>query len=197
MKTSSICLVVCLLTLIINVGCEHKASTDNVVTLNTIEASVARIGGRATVEKYLFDTSEVHQPALAQIETGDKEWVALGVKMLPYSDAGLTEGLLHALAEGMQHQPENVLPYLNKTVATPPVDATGAATEFLLSPEAICLPFILNEVPVADQLAIVQRTKQALLTVRNPALKAPCDSCLRKVAVTERAIQAARVKEAG
>lgn len=195
MKTTSIFLAVGLLASIINLGCEQKASTDDVVTVKTIETSVAKIGGQATVEKYLFDTSEVHQPALAQIETGNKEWVDMGVKMLQYSDAGSTEGLLSALAGGMQQKPENVLPYVNKPGAKSTTDEAGGAAQPMLTPEKVCLPFISSEIPAAEQLAIVQRTKKALLTVNDPSLKSQCDACLREVAEMERTIQTSTAGE--
>ena len=160
------------------------------VTVGIIEQSIRDIGGRETLEKYMcyWGVPEGQRlVALDNVSAGSKEWVDLAVKMLEYSDASCTEDLLSYLGEAMQHQPRNVLPYVGEPYKGNPQ---------LLSPGMICYPFVSNEIPHADALKIVQRSKAAVLSVKDTELTKQCAACLKEIESLEQIILADIAKEA-
>ena len=47
-----------------------------------------------------------------------------------------------------------------------------------MSRECICLPFVSNEIPAADQYRELRQSYRAIASVREPALAVPRASCL-------------------
>lgn len=164
-------------------GAPTKKPSGSLVTVRTIEQSVTKIGGKATVSKYACaqDPATDDFTALTKIAAGSKEWVDLAVRLLPYADAGCSESLHNCLGKAMQKQPLNVLPYVGKSPQ--------------LTPELICLPFISAELPDAEALRAVRRSKAALLSVRNQALSQQCQACMTQVISLEKKILADIVRK--
>lgn len=169
------------------IACQGQETTNKTnpppvagTTVRTIEQSIAKIGGKATLQRYFCGTDDASEhddyDQLNQVATGSKEWVDLAVKLLEYSDAGCTENLHSYLGKAMQKQPQNVLPYISKSSK--------------LAADNICLPFISAEISDAEALSEVQRTKAALLKVKNKALNDQCEVCLTKAAELEKKILA-------
>lgn len=155
-----------------------KTTRTTPVTARTIEQSITKIGGKATLQKYFCGSDDTSPrddlDQLNKVATGAREWVDLAVKMLNYSDAGCSEDLHTYLGSAMQQQPLNVLPYVGKSPS--------------LAPELICLPFISAEIPDAEALRIVRRTKTALLSVRDRLLTKQCQLCMTQVTRLEKTI---------
>lgn len=154
-------------------------------TVHTIERSINKIGGKATLQKYFCGTDDTSEhddiDQLNQVATGAKQWVDLAVKMLKYSDAGCSEGLQSYLGAAMQKQPRNVLPYVGKSS--------------LLAPDRICLPFISDEISDAEALREVRRSKAALQAVKDKTLNKQCQACLARVNGLEKKILADMAKK--
>jgi hypothetical protein len=132
--------------------------------LAEMQKSLAEQGGKATLQTY-FNCE--NGQGYAAVETGAPDAVAFGVEMLKYSDACVTESLLSSLGAAMQANPAAVLPYVGRTP--------------LLAAERICLPFLSAEEPDDKLKPIVARSRRAIESVRDPALRSQQAACRREI----------------
>lgn len=159
MRKRCLLLLLCLVLSVSHVSYAHGAD----FTPSQVEASLKDAGGQATLEKF-FSCEHDEGTAYPKIATGNTTWVALGVKILGYSDACYAEGIVAALGQAMQNRPHVVLPYVNSSLR--------------LTADRICLPFISDELPVKDQLSKVRVVKKSILRVSTPRLAAQKKACL-------------------
>lgn len=144
-------------------------------SIEAVEASLRSAGPRATLATH-FNCAQHQGSAYEAIASGSPQWIALAERMLAHSDACYTEGILGALGQAMQKAPRQVLPLVGKTR--------------VLAAEAICLPFISDEIPVKAQVAAVARSRGAIQGVRDEPLKVQREACLRFIGTVEAGIVA-------
>lgn len=165
-------------------GSAPASSMTAPVTVRTIEQSLAKSGGKATLQKYFCGadlTGLSPSYAMKQVATGSKQWVDVVVKLTPYSDAGCSLAIHDALGAAMQKQPRNVLPHVGKSSS--------------LSAQYICLPFLPEEMPNAKALQEVRLTKVALTQVHDKTLSRQRQACLKEVDRVEKVILADMAKK--
>jgi hypothetical protein len=136
------------------------------VTIAQIYADLEKKGGRYVIDHY-FEYPDAHAGA-DLVETGTREAVALGVKVMQHTDGGATTALQSSLAEALAKAPENVLPYVDTNPTT-------------LAAKEICLPFLSAEEPAQKLRAIIERTRKSLLRVTARNLQRQKAACLREV----------------
>ena len=99
-----------------------------------------------------------------KIETGDNTWLELAVRLAEYTDASASAGVCHSIARAARRAPAAVLRLHGRTQR--------------MSSECICLPFVSNEIPLANQYRELRQSHLAITSVRDPALAVPRASCL-------------------
>jgi len=159
-------------------GLACHAAADTRLRVQEVEAFLAREDEKATLEKYFC--GEYEDATGAAISRGSPRWAALAVKMLKYSDAGCTTSLLASLGKAMQQNPVKTLPYLGTEVAK------EQGTTWMLDTSMICLPFISDELPVAEQLRQLRASKEAISRVRDSKLAEQRKACLDFIDQCER-----------
>jgi hypothetical protein len=132
-----------------------------------VEALIQAEGGRAAIHKYFLCDSR-GEAAYAKVETGDKRWLAIAVRLLDDSDACVTTSLLSAIGTALPRAPENVLPLVD--------------SKPILKPAKVCLPFMSDEDDPKEQLRFLRRVERRLEAVKNPMIQVPRDKCLKEVA---------------
>jgi hypothetical protein len=132
-----------------------------------VEAVIQSQGGRAAIQRFFLCDSR-GEAAYAKVETGDRRWLAIAVRLLDDSDACVTTSLLSAIATALPKAPENVLPLVESKPA--------------LTPTKACLPFMSDEDDPTEQLRYLRQVEQKLEGVRNPTLQVQRNKCLKEVA---------------
>ncbi|NLR74167.1 hypothetical protein [Leeia aquatica] len=141
--------------------------------MHRVETALKEGGAKLALETY-FSCEKHEGSAYVEIATGSPPWVSLAEKMLAYSDACYTEGIQAALGQAMQQSPKTVLPLVGKTPA--------------LAADAICLPFISDELPARLQLRAIRKSKQAIQSVVSRRLAAQKARCLHFIQSVEAGI---------
>ena len=121
------------------------------ITPGQIKRATAHDGYQAALSKF-FPCDAYKGSAYEQIATGKREWVALAKAMIKRGDACYTEGIQAALGAAMIVAPSSVLPLVDSSP--------------LLGADRICLPFISDELPKDEQLAALNKSRQAIAGVR-------------------------------
>ncbi|CAD5372060.1 conserved exported hypothetical protein [Rubrivivax sp. A210] len=151
------------------------AGADALRGTEAVEATLASAGPRAALQRH-FDCTLRRPAGYRGVASGDPAWVALAERLLPHADACYSTGLQDALGRAMQRAPRAVLPLVGKTPT--------------LAAEAICLPFISDEIPLARQKAALARSRQAIAGVRDEALQPQRQACLGFIGSVEEAVAA-------
>lgn len=133
-------------------------------SINSIRQSFANLGPLKTLETYF----NCHNgPGYRLIGLGDRRAVKLAVDLLSFSDACYTEELQSALTRAMIVAPRNVLPFLGKTDT--------------LSPDAICVPSLSDDMPKEGVHSVLLRIRRSLARVADKGLSRPKAACLRAI----------------
>ena len=99
-----------------------------------------------------------------KIATGDKTWLDLAARMRQYTDASASVGVCNPIARAARRAPVAALQLFGRTPH--------------LNRECICLPFVSNEIPLAEQYREYRLSYRAIASVREPSLAVPRASCL-------------------
>jgi len=147
------------------------APTQKMPSIDEIQKYIDEYGGKAALDRY-FNCAESSPNGLGYnaIIHGGKRGVDLDFEIEKYSDGCVAENLTWALGSEMQVSPSAVLPL---------VESNPNATD-------ICLPFLSADAPKSVTLADARRSRKALETVRDPALRSAKNKCL---AVVDQAIE--------
>ncbi len=143
-----------------------KRDGNQKVDVAAIEKSLKTDGPAQTLKTY-FNCS--HPDGYRLIQSGDARAIDLAAKLLEVADGCDSEMLLSSLATAIQKNPEAVLPYM-KTVQRGNVNR-----------ENFCIPFIAEETPRADALAVLERSERSLRAVNKPDLQKPKQICLDEI----------------
>ena len=143
-----------------------SSSAEPATTVARIESDLSSKGGHYVIEHY-FSCEGRTGIGYRLVESGDSSAVALGVQVLRYSDACVSELLQSALGVAMARAPTVVLPYVN--------------TSDLLGAGQICFPFIDAEDASFKLEAARTRAKRALARVHLPQLEKQKAACLAEI----------------
>lgn len=141
-----------------------------------IEASLTDAGPEQTLRTYFKCGTD---GGYSLIRTGNPRAVEIAVKLLEVSDACYTESLLSSLATAMQKNPDAVLAHM------------PAIQHLKLDPENFCVPFIDEDTPRADALAVLDRSERALAKVSKPELQEARRTCANVIRQYRRDMDAA------
>ena len=138
-------------------------ASESRVTVEKIHADLSANGARYVIDHY-FGCEPPIGEGYNLVESGTRSGVRLGIEMLKYSDACVTENLQSSLGTAMTRAPIIVLPYVN--------------TNQLLSADQICLPFISADDPRDRQKIIIAQARRSLLRVHVKSLERQRAACL-------------------
>ena len=146
------------------------APTQKMPSIDEIQKYIDEYGGKAALDRY-FNCAESSPNGLGYnaIIHGGKRGVDLDFEIEKYSDGCVAENLTWALGSEMQVSPSAVLPLVETSIGT-----------------YTCLPFLSADAPKSVNLAIKRRSKKALESVHDPALRSAKNKCL---AVVNQAIE--------
>ncbi len=136
------------------------------VTPQDVERALASADAKAQVSALLRCDGEESAGASVcdKIAAGDDTWLELAAKLREYTDASASINVCDSIARAARRAPAAVLRLNGRTRA--------------LNRECICLPFVSDEIPLADQYRELRLSYRAIASVREPALAVPRASCL-------------------
>ena len=136
-------------------------------TPQDVERALASTDAKAQVSALLLrcDDEEGAGTSLCdKIATGDKTWLELAARLREFTDGASSVYVCSSIALAVQRTPVAALQLFGRTPS--------------LNRECICLPFVSDEIPLADQYREVRQSYRAIASVHEPALAVPRASCL-------------------
>ena len=115
-----------------------------------------------------------------KIATGDKTWLELAARLQQHTDASASIGVCSSMARAARREPAAALQLFGRTPH--------------LNRECICLPFVSDEIPLAEQYRELRQSYRAIASVRESALAVPRASCLAYIEPVMRKLQMDLVK---
>ena len=125
------------------------------LSAEAVEAHIRKHGGRSAIDRF-FSCDESGDAAYAKIQTGDKRWLAIAVRLQKDSDACVTTSLLSSIGAALPNAPGNVLPLVD--------------TQPLLAPSEMCLPFMSDDEEPKKQMRYLLRVENVLIKFKTPSL---------------------------
>jgi hypothetical protein len=134
-------------------------------TPQDMERALASADAKAQVNALLRCEGEVPAGSSVcdKIATGDKTWLELAGRLQQHTDASSSVGVCNSIARA-RHTPAEALQLFGRTPR--------------LNRECICLPFVSNEIPLAEQYDEYRQSYRAIASVHEPSLAVPRASCL-------------------
>ena len=136
------------------------------VTPQDMERAMASANPKAQVAALLRCDGEVPagHSVCDKIATGDRTWLELAGRLHEHTDASASIGVCNSIARAARRAPAAALQLFGRTPG--------------LNRECICLPFVSNEIPLAEQYAEYRRSYRAIASLHEPSLAVPRASCL-------------------
>jgi hypothetical protein len=155
-------------------------------TFAAVNADIDREGPKVVLWERLFANARgaAFEPFLQKVESGDRAWINVAVRLRAASDAGVSLMLEQALTMALPKSPALVLESL-----TQGEDVSQFSLQVICSGDTF-----LKDEPRGRVLAWYKQSEHALAKLTQPSLKAKRDECLRSLRAGRKAFSARKTE---
>lgn len=113
--------------------CASAAPYSSLPNVDRLNADISHLGAKRVLWEKLWDSQPAFETLLNHVESGDREWLNIAVKLRSVSDAGASEMLEASVSVALAKRPANVLAILSDERNPGTFSVVGICSDGMLS----------------------------------------------------------------